>query len=178
MSFSADTFNETIKDSQALLSHFDKLYKESPADAEVLKRAGLVMAFTAWETYVEDRIREAVRDRTQIVNGSPIGEFVVRRLEEDLKRFNTPNSERTRKLFLDYLQIDVTSKWKLMNHAPAEARKHLDLLISRRGAVVHRSISNEGKAAPHPVKRDELSKAIGFLKDLVKATEQALGEVR
>jgi hypothetical protein len=174
MSDSSDTFNETIKDSQALLSHFDRLYNESPADAEVLKRAGLVMAFTAWETYVEDRIREAVRDRIQIVSGSPIGEFVTRRLEDDLKRFNNPNSEKTRNLFLDYLQIDVTTNWKFLSFTPAEAKKRLDMLISKRGEVVHRSVCNGGNAAPHPVKRDELSKAIGFLKELVNATEQAL----
>jgi hypothetical protein len=50
----------------------------------------------------------------------------------------------------------------------------LDLLISKRGDVVHRSISSSGKAKPHPVKRDDLAKAIAFLKELVKATDQAL----
>jgi hypothetical protein len=50
----------------------------------------------------------------------------------------------------------------------------LDLLISKRGEVVHRSISAGGKTATHPVKRDELAKAIAFLKELVKATDQAL----
>ena len=174
MSHSADTFNETIKDSQVLLAHFDRLHKESSDDAEVLKRAGLVMAFTAWETYVEDRIREAIQDRLQIVNGSPIGEFVTRTLEEELKRFHNPNSDKTRKLFLDYLRIDVTANWTLPNFSPADAKKRLDLLISKRGEVVHRSISAGGKAAAHPVKRDELAKAIAFLKDLVKATDQAL----
>jgi hypothetical protein len=174
MSTSAETFNETIKDSQALLAHFDRLHKESPDDAEVLKRAGLVMAFTAWETYVEDRIREAMEDRLHLVSGSPIGEFVSRRLAEELKRFNTPNSDKTRRLFLDYLQIDVTTNWNLPNFDPAAAKKRLDLLLSKRGDVVHRSINAGGKAAPHPVKRDDLAKAIGFLKELVKATDQAI----
>jgi len=35
--------------------------------------------------------------------------------------------------------------------SPADAKKRLDLLISKRGDVVHRSISAGGKAAPHPV---------------------------
>lgn len=174
MSQSSDTFNETIKDAQALLAHFDKLHKETPEDAEVLKRAGLVMAFTAWETYVEDRIREAMKERLQIVNGSPIGDFVMRSLEEELKRFHNPNSEKTRKVFLDYLKIDVTASWTLMNFSPADAKKRLDMLISKRGDVVHRSIVSGGKALAHPVKRDDLAKAITFLKDLVKATDQAL----
>jgi hypothetical protein len=174
MSKSADIFNETIKDSQVLLAHFDRLYSESPDEAEVLKRAGLVMAFTAWETYVEDLIREAMQDRLDLISGSAIGEFVARRLEEDLKRFNTPNSERTRKLFWDYLQIDVTANWVLANFDPSAAKKRLDLLISKRGEVVHRSINTAGKTTPHPVKRDELAKAIAFLKELVKATDLAV----
>ncbi len=113
-------------------------------------------------------------DRLLIVNGSPIGEFVTRSLEEELKRFHNPNAEKTRKLFLDYLRIDVTTNWTLLNFSSADAKKRLDLLISKRGEVVHRSISSSGKAESHPVKRDDLAKAIGFLKELVKATDQAL----
>jgi hypothetical protein len=48
------TFTEAIKDAENLLGHFDKLNtKPPPPENEVLKRAGLIMAMTAWETYVE-----------------------------------------------------------------------------------------------------------------------------
>ena len=46
------------------------------------------MALTAWETYVEDRVQEAVQIRLKAVNGSPIGKFVNAKLTEELKRFH------------------------------------------------------------------------------------------
>jgi hypothetical protein len=46
-----ETFESSIKDASDLLDHFDKINtKPPPPNAEVLKRAGLVMAITAWET--------------------------------------------------------------------------------------------------------------------------------
>jgi hypothetical protein len=60
MSKAQVTFESSIRDAEELLAHFDSLNKLPPPDnAEVLKRAGLVMALTAWETYVEDLVREA-----------------------------------------------------------------------------------------------------------------------
>ena len=55
------TFEHAIQDALDLLGHFDALNKHPPPpEAEVLKRASLVMALAALETYVEDRIVEAV----------------------------------------------------------------------------------------------------------------------
>jgi hypothetical protein len=177
MSRAANTFNTSIEDATTLLAHFDALHKQNAETAEVLKRAGLVMALTAWETYVEDRASEAVAARLKAVNGSPIGSFVSSKLSEELKRFHNPNSEKTRKLFLDYLQVDVCSAWKWLNYEPATARKTLDELISRRGDAVHRSKPVvSGAPAPHLVRRDDLEKAIRFLQGLVEATERALAD--
>jgi hypothetical protein len=67
----------------------------------VLKRAGLIMALTAWETYVEDRILEAVQSRLRALNGSPVGNFVMGKLQEELRRFHNPSSEKTKRLFLE-----------------------------------------------------------------------------
>jgi hypothetical protein len=44
------SFESSIKDAEDLLAHFDNMPKPPPPNAEVLKRAGLVMALTAWET--------------------------------------------------------------------------------------------------------------------------------
>lgn len=177
MSRSSRTFASSIEDATTLLAHFDASNKQNADNAEVLKRAGLVMALTAWETYIEDRIQEAVDARLKAVNGSPIGKFVASKLSEELKRLHNPTSEKTKKLFLDYLEIDVCSKWKWANYEPASAKKKLDELISKRGDAVHRSKPiNIGAPAPHLVNRDDLEKAIRFLKGLVEATELALAE--
>nr|WP_279088392.1 HEPN domain-containing protein [Comamonas thiooxydans] len=177
MSRASKTFLSSIEDASMLLAHFDALHKQYSESTEVLKRAGLVMALTAWETYVEDRATEAVGARLKAVNGSPIGTFVNNKLTEELKRFHNPTSEKTKKLFVDYLQVDVTAGWKWLHYDIVTAKKTLDELISRRGDAVHRSKpATAGAPAPHLVKRDDLEKAIRFLKGLVEATERALEE--
>lgn len=175
MSRAKTTFEGSIEDATLLLQHFDNIHKQSPENAEVLKRAGLVMALTAWETYVEDRILEAVESRLKVVNGSSIGNFVLKKLEEELRRFHNPTSEKTKRIFLDYLEIDVTASWKWQNFTPELSRKTLDELISKRGDAVHRSKpSNGGTTSPHLVKREDLEKVIRFLKNLVDVTDKVL----
>jgi hypothetical protein len=175
MSRSSLCFSSSIEDAITLLAHFDALHKQHAESAEVLKRAGLVMALTAWETYVEDRVQEAVQARLRAVNGSPIGKFVSAKLADELKRFHNPSSEKTRRIFLDYLEIDVCTSWKWLNYDPASAKKALDDLIAKRGDAVHRSKAvPTGGPAAHLVKREDLEKAIRFLKGLVEATEKAL----
>lgn len=143
-----------------------------PANAEVLKRAGLVMALTAWETYVEDRLLEEMNRRLGVIAGSYAGDFVLKRLNSDLKQFHNPNSEKTKRIFQEYLGFDVTEGWSWPNYEPQKAKATLDSWIAKRGDAVHRSkpISN-GNPVAHLIKRDELERVIRFIKDLVKATD-------
>jgi hypothetical protein len=176
MSKAKIAFENSITDAVALLAHFDAMPKPPGDSAEVLKRAGLVMAMTAWETYVEDRIREEVGNRLRVIDGSHVGKFVLKRLEDELKRFHSPTSEKTKTLFFDYLEIDVTSQWQWQHYDCVRARKTLDDLIMKRGDAVHRSRQQPptGAPAPHLVKREDLERSIRFLKSLVDATDSAL----
>ncbi|MFM7332040.1 MAG: HEPN domain-containing protein [Brachymonas sp.] len=178
MSKAKAAFESSIKDAEDLLAHFDALPKPPPENAEVLKRAGLVMALTAWETYVEDRVLEEVSTRLRVVNGSYVGKFVLRRLEEELRRFHNPTSEKARKLFSDFLEVDVTAKWEWQHYDSTKAKKTLDELLSKRGGAVHRSKPSTAgiSPAPHLVKREDLEKSIRFLKGLVEVTDKALLE--
>lgn len=176
MSKASETFATSIKDAEQLLAMYSALNKSAPEDGEVLKRAGLVMAMTAWETYVEDRVREEVQKLLKVLSGSHAGEFMAARLEEELKRFHNPTSDKTRKLFLDYVKVDVTLEWKWAPYEPKTARAMLDEWMSKRGDAVHRSraLAVGESPAPHPVRKDDLEKAIRFLKSLVTATDRAL----
>ena len=70
MSASLNNFDVGIKDAEELLKHFDAINSNPPPDnAEVLKRAALVMAMTAWETYVEDRVVEETTRQLKVVSG-------------------------------------------------------------------------------------------------------------
>lgn len=133
------------------------------------------MALTAWETCVGDRIAEAVKARLKAVNGSPFGKFVSGKLAEELRRFRNPKAEKTRRLLVDYREVDVTAGWKWQNHDPASG-KTLDDLIAKRGDAVHRSrlVIAGAPPGPHLLKRDDLDKTIRFLKSLVETTDRAL----
>jgi hypothetical protein len=169
-----ETFDSSIQDATDLLDHFDKINtKPPPPNAEVLKRAGLIMAITAWETYVEDRIAEAVRARLGIDQVGFSGQYVLRNLQKELKQFNNPNTEKTVKLFKDFLDLDVSRTWVFNNYDVDRVKLELNTLISKRGDAVHRSKPIvAGNVPPHLVKRDELEKAIRFLKLLVDATDR------
>ncbi|MEO8652793.1 MAG: HEPN domain-containing protein, partial [Ramlibacter sp.] len=94
------------------------------------------------------------------------------RLEEELKRFHNPTAEKTKRLFLDYLEVDVTTAWEWQQIDGPKARKTLDDWLSKRGDAVHRSKpqANGSPALPHLVKREDLERCIKFLKSLVEAT--------
>jgi hypothetical protein len=170
-------FIGAIKDAENLLSFFDKLYDKPPPppELEVLKRAGLVMAMTAWETYVEDRVQEAAAEHLALLADSHVGAFVRIRLGEEIKKLHNPSSDKTIQLFRDYAGVDVSSAWKWSNVEPSSAKARLDGYLKLRGDVVHRSrVVVKGPPMPDPVTRDARQKVIGFLKELVKATDKAL----
>ena len=170
------SFEYGIQDAEDLLGHFDAINTNPPPEnAEVLKRAGLVMALTAWETYVEDRVSEGLNKKLSVVAGSYAGDFIQKRLQLDLKQFHNPNAQKTKHLFSEYLGVDVTQGWQWANTDPVRAKKLLNEWISKRGDAVHRSKPvNNGSPTPHLIKRDELAKAIRFIKALVKATDTYL----
>lgn len=169
------SFDNAIRDAEVLLEDFDAVNAHPPLErSEVLKRAGLIVAFTAWETFVEDLLRETLEMRLEGLSDSSLADLVRRRLEADIKQLNNPNSNKTRCLFQDYLDVDVTASWKWPGYEPPEARKRLDKLLKIRGDAVHRSPAKGNGSFKHPVKRDDLEKAIKFLKGLVIATECAL----
>lgn len=171
-----DTFSESIKDAENLLAHFDELNSHPPPEElEVLKRAGLIMAMTAWETYVEDRVYELTTERLSKLADEAAVRFIQNKLEDELKRFHNPDSSKTIAFFRDFAGIDLYETWCFNNFDHAAATTRLDEYMSLRGDIVHRS-----RAAlveyprRHPVKRDELEKSISFLKHLVDATEHAI----
>lgn len=176
MSKASETFNQSILDAEHLLKHFNALNtKPPPPDIEVLKRAGLVMAMTAWETYVEDRIAEATDERLRPVGDESIARLVRSKLKDEINRLHNPTSEKTTELFRLYADVDLHGKWSWRGSDDEASRKRLNDYIKLRGDVVHRSRRVQpGQPEPHPVKKEELEKAIRFLKALVQATDVAL----
>jgi hypothetical protein len=176
VSKASETFSQSILDAEHLLKHFNGLNtKPPPPDIEVLKRAGLVMAMTAWETYVEDRVAEATDERLRPVSDESIARLVRSKLKDEISRLHNPTAEKTTELFRIYADVDLSGKWAWNGSDDEVTRKRLNDYIKLRGDVVHRSRRVQpGPPEAHPVKKDELEKAIRFLKALVQATETAL----
>ena len=176
MSIAHDVFTQSILDAENLLKHFNTLnIKPPPPEIEVLKRAGLIMAMTAWETYVEDRVNEAATERLRSLADSSIAAFVKSKLEDEIKRLHNPTSDKTIQLFRDYAGIDLTEKWIWNNFDAKMVRERLNQYMKLRGDVVHRSrVLSSGPTQAHPVTKEDLEKVIRFLRSLVDATESAL----
>lgn len=173
------TFNHSIQDATELLDHFDALNTNPPPpNAEVLKRASLVMALAALETYIEDRVVEAA---TKVAGGSSNGghlaNFFISSLENDLKYFHAPSTDRVRPIFEKYLGIDVTEGWTWNNFDQTRAKAELNKIAKKRGDIAHRSLRPQPRQpVSHAVTRDELRKHIRFICDLVVATDNYLAE--
>ncbi|MDA8128984.1 MAG: HEPN domain-containing protein [Betaproteobacteria bacterium] len=176
-SISLQVFEHAIQDAIDLLNHFDSLNKQPPPpEAEVLKRASLVMALAALETYVEDRIREATDRVIGAGSGANrLADFYKSSLENDLKYFHTPSTDRVRSIFEKYLSLDVTEGWQWNHFDPVRARAELNKIAKKRGDIAHRSWRPlAGQSTSHAVTREDLRKHIRFIRDLVTATDSFL----
>jgi hypothetical protein len=108
MSRASDTFARSILDAENLLTHFNTLNtKPPPPELEVLKLAGLAMAMTAWETYVEDRVLGAAAERLHALADKSISVLARAKLDEEIKRLHNPTAEKTSQLFRDYAAVDL-----------------------------------------------------------------------
>lgn len=175
----SQTFDHAIEDAVDLLNHFDALNtKPPPPRIEVLKRASLVLALAALETYFEDRLVEASEVLcASAAEGSALAKFLKDSLANDLKSFHTPSTDRVRPIFQKYLGVDITEGWIWNNVEPAAARTELNRIAKKHGDIAHRSLRPlESQAQPkgHAVTRDELRKHIHFIRELVRATDKYL----
>ena len=176
---SLQAFDHAIQDAIDLLSHFDALNtKPPPPQIEVLKRASLVMALAALESYFEDRLVEASEVICSKSNeNSALARFLKESLANDLKYFHSPSTDRVRPIFLKYLSLDITEGWLWNNVEPAAARTELNRLTKKRGDIAHRSLRPvDGQAQPqrHAVTRDEMRKHIHFVRQVAQATDAYL----
>jgi len=173
MSVAQESFEIAIKDVEELIETYDLLNREhKDRDPEVLKRAGIIMAMTAWETYVEDRFSQLVTSHLVGLKGSPVDSYIQGKVQRDLRYFNTPNSQKTKVLFDGFIGKDITESWTWESFDAARSRETLNMYIRLRGDVVHRAVTDKQQA--HPVKKDDVQKCFRFLKALVRVMDDAL----
>ncbi len=86
MSQAGRPFDSAMKDAEILLQHFDSAStRRPPENTEVLKRVDLVIALTAWETYVEDLAQELLRGCLAQTNDECLTKWVLGRSDSELQ---------------------------------------------------------------------------------------------
>lgn len=171
MSYALDSFELSIKDAEYLFSLSSSVVETEQSD--ILKRSALVMAMTSWETYVEDRVQEAIREKTAFLKGSFIETFMLKNLGIQINQLNNPNSSKTKQLFEQYLGVDIQQGWIFNGLQPKDAASTLNALLEKRGQAVHRTRNSSNQSA-HLVTKSEAEKAIKFIKKLALHTDKYL----
>lgn len=167
----------------------------------VFKRAAVILQITAWESFIEDTIREsamiALESAASPVNvetwfnsaahrwleaskkppgladwtGDGWKTLLKQRLEVDLQMLNTPSSGNVRTLSKRYLGMDLPRQWSWARITPGIAAKRLDDLISLRGGLVHRG-PEFFKA--DSLRRSQVLSGMILLEMLVNCTKRAV----
>ena len=97
--------------------------------------------------------------------------YIRRRLDHEISRLHNPTSEKVKKLFVEFLGLDITESWRWNNYTPKDARERLDKWLKMRGDAVHQVCQSFDPKNAHLIKRDDLDKAVRFFRDLVKVNQ-------
>lgn len=103
-----------------------------------INRAAVVLCVSAWESYVEEVAKEAIEALRPA--GIADGAWLVIKAPamSQISRFNTPNSENTKKLIAGCLGLqDVTANWRWRNCTAANAKRYLNEALDRRHKIAH-----------------------------------------
>ena len=147
---------------------------------QALRKGALVLAFAAWESYVEDTVRELAGANVHASSdsGAPtsIGKLFLDVLDEELRRFHSPRSDQVDRLYRRFLGVRVSDGWRWRGMAPARARGKLDALLKLRGQSAHRgSKLHPGSPPVPPIPLKRVREALDFLPRLVASTDASLG---
>jgi len=134
-----------------------------------LNRAALVMSVSAWESYVEELMREslqALRPPTPPLGAWPaLSAYVL----SQLGRFNTPNQANVEQLIRNCIDLsNVHLSWTWQNCTSAQAVQRLKDVMTSRHEIAH-------GVNPRPVILNETSAALPrFFLRLARCTDDAV----
>jgi hypothetical protein len=134
-----------------------------------LNRAALVMSVSAWEAYVEEILREALRWIRPA--NPPMGQWSALNAAalSQLARFNNPNVENVRNLFAGSLGIgDITTEWYWAHCSSQHACDLLSDAMRFRHQIAH-------GVNPRPIIHNNYSSWLpGFFRRLATCTDRAI----
>lgn len=134
-----------------------------------LNRAAIVISVSAWESYVEELMREslaALRPAAPPLGHWPaLSAFILGEVE----RFHTPNARNVADLIHRCLGLaDVRTSWGWRNCTAAQAAAHLDTALAFRHEIAH-------GVNPRPVIHNTYSNWLSdFIQRLAQCTDDAV----
>lgn len=134
-----------------------------------LNRAAVVVAVSAWESYVEEIVRLVVAYARPAHPPRASWHSWETFTANALKRFNTPDVGNTRKLIRDCLGIhDLTRDWYWRNCPVHRSRARLEEAIQIRHHVAH-------GVNPRPIVHNTYARQLpGFFRNLAHCTDETV----
>ncbi len=135
-----------------------------------LNRAIVVMSISAWESYVEELVREAIQAlRPNVVIPGSAWPALNAHATQLLGRFNTPNPPHVEQLFRNCLGLpNVTSAWFWQNCSATQAAQRLTAAMTHRHEIAH-------GVNPRPIIHNHFSSRLPtFVRRLAHCTDVAV----
>jgi hypothetical protein len=133
-----------------------------------LNRAAVIMSVSAWESYIEELMRESVQVLQPVL---PLGawQVVSAYVTELLRSFNTPSRENVVRLIRNCLGLaDVHLAWTWQNQTSAQAVQRLTDAMTYRHEIAH-------GVNPRPTIHNNYSSNLpDFFRRLARCTDNAV----
>jgi hypothetical protein len=134
-----------------------------------LNRAAVVTCISAWEAYLEELVREAMRALRPPGPALGVWPALNAHVHGQLGRFHTPSAENVRALLSDALGLaDIRPSWSWANCTAAQASQRLTGAITLRHQIAH-------GVNPRPVIHNYYSSRLpDFFRRLGRCTDAAV----
>lgn len=164
--------DELLKDAEELDEAHTRLRTGNPGrqfGLAALNRAAVVMCVSAWESYIEELVRESIESMRPAAG--PLNEWPVHnaRILAQLGRFNTPSVDNVRMLISDAIGLpDIQSQWIWHRGTSAQAVQRLTEAIGFRHQIAH-------GVNPRPVIHNHFSSQLPeFIRRMGRTTDYAV----
>lgn len=170
-------FEKNIGDVKSLKALSSKSNSSTNKDInpcnEIIFHSAFILAFTAWETFIYERIKQPWSDTEENKNSIAV-EFYTKEIDRELQQYATPRAERIKYLTSKFWGFDLTNEWSTLGKTSKQTSQKLDEIASFRGDLAHNSataLRRLQKSQPGPRKTDT---CIKFLEELAQSTEKCL----
>lgn len=165
MSKTLELFRKGISDAESILTIYDchnqnsnqikEFYPDGMPNIDVLKRACVVMAFTAFESFFENLVTE--------INNKQAYDFSNEKRNKLLERFHNPTSKNIVELYKSWFGIENCLKTISFDGQNAEnICNRLDEYLKIRGQIVH--VQKMDSSKEDVAKKENVTKILYFLK--------------